>query len=367
MRRINAVIGAGYGDEGKGVLTDFLTSQSCDRYSKTLVVRFSGGHQAGHTVVYNGIRHVFSNFGSGTLRGAETYFSKFCTISPIGIYKEYKVLVDKGIHPILIIDPKCPIVTPYDEYYNILSVKDIDNGTCGMGFGATIEREEKHYHLLAEDLFYSKIVDIKLNMISQYYKIDYDLSEFQEACEFILSNKNIRIGTPCATYNQTIYEGSQGLMLDQDIGFFPHVTRSNTGTKNLLQLTKTPEFYVVTRAYQTRHGNGPLTNYSLTHNIKANPLETNVTNQYQGQFRRSLLDIDVLKYAINKDCNIKNPILVITCLDHIKEEYRFIHNGDIVCCNDEDDFCEQILLKLDIQKCYINDSEESKTFRKFGW
>lgn len=103
-----AVIGLGFGDEGKGLFTDYLCSQSAN----PLVVRFSGGQQAGHTVVRDGIRHVFSNFCAGALQGAPSYFSKFCTIDPIGIVNELTVLLDKGVEPLLFIDTNCPVTTP---------------------------------------------------------------------------------------------------------------------------------------------------------------------------------------------------------------------------------------------------------------
>lgn len=75
-----AVIGAGFGDEGKGLMTDYC----CQRPKYTTVVRFNGGAQAGHTVVTpDGRRHVFSHFGSGTLRGAATFLSRFFICNPI--------------------------------------------------------------------------------------------------------------------------------------------------------------------------------------------------------------------------------------------------------------------------------------------
>lgn len=73
------VIGAGFGDEGKGTMVNYLCKQS----NKPLVVRFNGGHQMGHGVVENDVRHIFSNFGSGTLVGAPTYISEFCTVDPV--------------------------------------------------------------------------------------------------------------------------------------------------------------------------------------------------------------------------------------------------------------------------------------------
>jgi adenylosuccinate synthase len=362
-----AVIGLGFGDEGKGILTDYLCSLSKD----PLVVRFSGGHQAGHTVVYNGIRHIFSSFGSGTLRGVPTYFSKFCTISPIGIFNEFKVLKEKGITPKLFIDKDCPVVTPYDQYNNQREDEIKKHGTCGVGFGATIEREEKHYHLNAMDLLYPSVRRIKLDMIDNYYGCRWkhlDLIDFFKACDFVAENENITISENINTFytGDVIYEGSQGLLLDQDIGFFPHVTRSNTGSKNLYAVGMHPQttFYLVTRAYQTRHGNGHMTTESIPHNIKSNPNETNVNNKYQGEFRRALLDLDLLKYAIKKDGNFSNgltqPTLVITCLDHIVDEYRFVKDEKIVCCNDELDFVKKIASHLGIYKVLLSHSDESK-------
>jgi adenylosuccinate synthase len=91
------IIGLGFGDEGKGITTDYLCSQYPDG---SIVVRFSGGQQAGHTVIHNGIKHVHSNFGSGTLRNIPSYFSEHCTVYPNTIKKERSVLLSKGIDPI---------------------------------------------------------------------------------------------------------------------------------------------------------------------------------------------------------------------------------------------------------------------------
>jgi len=365
-----AVIGGGFGDEAKGVVTDFL----CSRSINPLVVRYSGGHQAGHTVVVDGVRHVFSSFGSGTLRGDSTYLSRFCTISPIAIKHEYQELVEKRIKPKLFIDMNCPVITPYDKYYNMKRDSRLQHGTCGVGFGSTIEREESNYHFTASDLEYSSVTQIKLKMIQNYYGADATqnigvrMEQFHDAVKFLLSCTDIEIVDEsileAREFPNIIFEGSQGLLLDKDIGFFPHVTRSNTGTRNILELCeKEPQCYIVTRAYQTRHGNGDMTNDNIPHNIKVNPLETNVTNDFQGNFRRSLLDLDLLRYAIEKDGNIIEPILMITCLDHVQNEYRFTNNGIIVNCDSEYDFVKKIANILNCKQVYINDSEESKTFK----
>ena len=133
-----AVIGLGFGDEGKGTTTEYL----CSQFSNPLVIRFSGGHQAGHTVVHDDVSHIFSNFGSGTLSGYPTYWSKYCTVYPFALLNELEILLEKGITPKLFIDPQCPITTPYDKEYNQLSEKKNKHGSCGVGYSATIEREK---------------------------------------------------------------------------------------------------------------------------------------------------------------------------------------------------------------------------------
>ncbi|MFW2477394.1 MAG: adenylosuccinate synthetase, partial [Sediminibacterium sp.] len=112
MKKATVIVGLGYGDEGKGLLTDYY----CHNADRPLVIRFNGGQQAGHTVVLkNGTRHVFSNFGSGTLRGVSTYWSAYCTFSPRYFLEELSLL---PITPMLYLDPACPVTTHYDVLYN---------------------------------------------------------------------------------------------------------------------------------------------------------------------------------------------------------------------------------------------------------
>ena len=84
MKHPKIVIGLGYGDEGKGRTVDYLCSQN----PNSIVVRFSGGQQAGHTVMTNGIKHIFSNYGAGTLQGCPTYISEHATIYPLTMLME---------------------------------------------------------------------------------------------------------------------------------------------------------------------------------------------------------------------------------------------------------------------------------------
>lgn len=361
MKREVAVIGCGFGDEGKGRVVDCLCSHRHD----SIVVRFSGGHQAGHHVVTETKEHVFSNFGSGSLRGVPTYWSRFCTVDPIGILNELYALSKIDVSPKLFIDKKCPVTTIFDKAYNCLLDSWNKHGTCGVGFGQTIQREEDRCSLLFEDLFNPTIFEIKLEMIKKYYgnKIaigNEDFCSFVRACKRIIDTPNVYLGdeSTISTFDSIIFEGSQGLLLDQDIGFFPHVTRANTGSRNILKMGFEPEIILVTRAYQTRHGNGPMTNENLKHNIKPNPFERNIDGGLQGKFRTSPLDLDLLKYAISRDDYIKTAgtRLVITCLDLVCNQYTLTNNGKFTNYLNEERFVEAIGSILGIRNIYLSHS-----------
>ena len=340
--KISLVIGTLYGDEGKGSFVNYLCSQA----KNPLVVRFSGGHQVGHTVVIGDKRHIFSNFGSGTLQGVPTYWSEHCTLSPFGIQKEGKALRELGVEPKLIINANTMVTTPFDILQNHRLDNKNKHGSVGVGFGTTIQRNEDHYHLYARDLQYPEIRKEKLRLIyNKYYGYNFNpeqpyqnqttrklYDDFLNACDELIDKYEIVNDFTGLLDHELIFEGSQGIMLDKDYGFFPHVTRSNTVSKNAIDLINTYKLpissvttYYVTRAYQTRHGNGHMTNETLDASyIKDNPNETNVMG-FQGEFRKSVLDLDMLKYAISCDRYYNPDIfskkkMVITCLDQVPED-----------------------------------------------
>jgi adenylosuccinate synthase len=173
-----------------------------------------------------------------------------------------------------------------------------------------------------------------------------------------------------------IFEGGQGIMLDMDYGFFPHVTRSNTTSKNAVEILKkhglsgkSIHTYYITRAYQTRHGNGPMTNVGMdTGYIQNNPLETNTSESFQGEFRKTVLDLDLLKYALDCD-NYRNPVsrrsLVITCLDQIKnaEEIPVTIQGQL-CLKNISEIGEYLSL-YSIFPCYSDEGYQKTIDNSF--
>lgn len=315
------ILGMGFGDEGKGLTTSFL----CSKIKDPIVVRFNGGHQAGHTVVHEGTRHVFSNFGSGTLQGAMTYWSKFCTVHPVGLCKEYTKLDRTDIR--LVIHPLCPVTTPYDIYHNQWIERSSKHGSCGVGFGSTLHRQENHYKLFVQDLFYPSVLKQKLDNIRAFYNefiVEEEMmGEFMMAVKWLTSLIVVEDDSWLPSNGSVIFEGAQGILLDKDFGFFPNVTRSNTTSKNVFEMKhgREEEIYYVTRCYQTRHGNGFMTNEVKDLGLKNNEQETNKSNPWQGDFRVGHLDKELLNYAIECDNHfsakcVKN--LVITCLDQFE-------------------------------------------------
>lgn len=367
--RHQATVGLGFGDEGKGMVVDHLAS----RLPGLLNVRFSGGHQVGHTVVSKekGVRHVFSNFGSATLRGKVTYWSKGCTVCPVGLTKEASVLRGKGVEPGILINAECPVVTPMDRDANRSSERKRANGSCGVGFGATLQREEDFYSLRFVDLFYPEVLRERLRNIAGYYGRSLDEVEgmdgFMESCEEVVKAWWARmVEGEQDLSGGCIFEGSQGMLLDQNRGFFPNVTRSNTGSDNVPVPADEVEWFLVTRAYQTRHGKGFMTNEDKPHNIEANPEETNVTNEWQGEFRRSLLDVSLLQYAMRRDERIRNAKcrnLVVTCMDHVENEHRFVYKGEVVTCSSAEKFVAGVSALLGIDSAYASFSADGENWR----
>ena len=353
------VIGLGYGDEGKGLTTDYL----CLNNLEPLVIRFNGGHQAGHCVVTkDGKKHVFSNFGSGTFRKVPTYWSSYCTVAPVFLMEELEIL---DIECKIYIDKHCPITTHYDILYNRskeITLGKNRNGSCGVGFGATVDREKQAVSLLFRDLFDSEEkLREKLLEIKKFYRFKvnvntaFDFDNFDHSREdniFFRSIKKIKnlfekdLIVPITqreifnkNWSTYIFEGAQGILLDQNYGDKPHITKSNTTSKNAIEILKEQqidipiEIFYVTRAYQTRHGNGTFRKKHPKFQLRNNQNETNVLNKFQGEFKANFLDVDAIQYALKCDKQFSHLYpknLMITCLDQIEgEELIFFEEGNL--------------------------------------
>ena len=358
MRQV-AVIGAGFGDEGKGKVVSHL----CSYLPSPLVIRFSGGHQAGHRVMVNGVDHVFSNFGSGTIQGIPTYWSEHCTVDPVGLINEYNILQAKGVDPIIYLNERCPTTTPFDKAANLSREAIQKHGTCGVGVGQTHQREEEYYSLKVRDLFFPWVLKTRLWQIERYYSNlpmipAHLIDDFLFCCEELSKLDTIKVveGIEKIPHlDSMIFEGAQGLLLDQHYGFFPHVTRGNTGMTNITAMGFSPEIWLVTRAYQTRHGTGPMSNQGLPLKVKTIN-DHNRDDGHQGKFRIAPLDLSLLKYVINQDKMIKNrrpQVMVITCLDML-QEYKLTKDSITYEYSSKDNFLDVIMSYLSIDELYIS-------------
>lgn len=333
MKTAQVVIGLGFGDEGKGITTDFLAKQN----PESIVIRFSGGQQAAHTVMIDGKKHVHSSFASGALRGLPSYYSEHCTIHPVFLFNEKEELEEKGGNVELHIHPLAKITTPFDVWQNRNNVRNLDHGTCGKGVGATMKRNEGQYKLYAIDLIAPKQMLLeKLEKIAYYYgflnesEIDEEVNHYLEIIDKI--QWNISDYSFLGNYENLIFEGSQGILLDMDHGVFPNVTYANTTSKNAFEICQKLkiediEMYYVTRSYSTRHGNGWMANEREL-KLKNNEEETCFYNDFQREFRTGDLDYDLLNYSLKLDAayslNAKRN-LVVTCMDQIEVDYEFEH------------------------------------------
>lgn len=308
--RAFAVLDAAWGDCGKGAATDLISSH----YPEAIVVRHSGGAQAGHTVeTPDGRRHVFSHFGSGSFVGCPTYLGPEFVVNPRVFKIEYEELVALGVKPVVFVHPDCFVTMPTDVSFNRLMERKRGSGkhgSVGIGFGETIERCTRGFPLRVGDFIGDRHVPIIAAVLSKWRhsrgeELGLPLCEYvgpldewklyREECQFFMDK--VVIATPeetIAHHDVVIFEGAQGLLLDQNFGVvFPYVTRSNTGLTNVIPLCdqlgidKLKVVYMH-RPYMTRHGAGPLSLEELWPSVRDNfhiVDKTNIHGEWQGSLR----------------------------------------------------------------------------------
>ena len=330
---IKVVIGANFGDEGKGLMTDYFCHQSTLRGEKTLVVLHNGGAQRGHTVVTpDGNRHVFHHFGSGTLVGADTYLSEEFVLNPMIFRQEWEELESMKAIPKVYVNHTCRVTTPFDMILNQIIEESRDNarhGSCGMGIHETMIRdvcnypiemwfdssdEAKRYYLKEiRNYLPERLLDFGINKIPDNWKeiVNSDLliENFISELNFMGRNISIRFDRFIEYYDCVVFENGQGLLLDQNNNeYYPHLTPSNTGIRNPLEIISkidcklNIEVCYVTRTYLTRHGAGRLDGECDKQEINPDMQDlTNVPNPHQGTLRYAKLIEKSLEERILKD------------------------------------------------------------------
>jgi len=357
--KVQVVVGMHFGDEGKGLVTDYLCSNlSREEKKRAMVVRYCGGANAGHTVVTpEGKRHVFSHFGSGTLQDVPTFWSKDAISNPVLFNKEYDELVSMGIMPEIYIDPESVVTTPIDMIVNQMEERQRGegrHGSCGVGIHKTVVREKDGLHLnvgmlnsmVYDDLFIipnirsfieKQVIYYHLMNIYTSKDIEFISNKFyKEVMSFIQSIKINSFENIKKINDIFIFESSQGLRLSSnrvEDGFDgKYLTESVVDLTNINKmLPKDHKLYVygVSRCYVTRHGNGPMPNETMASpfpNLRENTIKetTNVTNEWQGVFRYGIMTKELMEESfafLKKNNNLPTEYeVVITCLDHFNNE-----------------------------------------------
>ena len=356
---INIVIGSNYGDEGKGQTTDFLTKNS----DNPIIIKYSGGAQAGHTS--SGIVH--HQYGSGLV---ETCLTSEFIFNPYLAKRECTDLDAAGIKPPLLrVSEDCKVTTPFDVLCNQIkeTIKGDDrNGSCGMGIWETIRKPKplflkdvvkaKDNPELKEELF-NECTRNYYQVTSALSALEIDLPEefhwlretktatiwddwWKEVIPFIENSEFIQIYSNEFKYlrkvcknRDIIFEGSQGLLLDPILSpdlykyTTPTMVNSYNPVRTIQELGRkdTVRTWYCTRTYFTRHGNGPFE----TEGDFSFPDKTNKPNEWQGNLRFGYFDFDLFNKTIENDqyyySKLKNPKEVgfsITYGD--KTNYRFL-------------------------------------------
>ena len=324
MKEVKVVIGANFGDEGKGQMTEYFAEEARKKGNSCIVVCHNGSAQKGHTIVKeDGTRHIFHHFGSGAGADAETYFSKDFYVSPIFFRREYEELEGKGYNLNIYVDPDCRVVLPTDIMINqeIESLRNKNrHGSCGYGFFEAVTRNKKEeYQVKVKDLSDIEHCIEKIRRISSEYvpkrckelgmekpraeffsliKDEDVLASYIADLQFFLDHAVRREPDMLLSYDTVIFESSQGLLLDEDnMEYFPHLTPSHTGLHNPyliledLGVSCPVEVCYVTRTYLTRHGAGRLDGECEKKEINPDMVDqTNVPNPFQGTLRYAKLD-----------------------------------------------------------------------------
>lgn len=329
------IVGAQWGDEGKGKITDLL----CEQYD--YVIRYQGGNNAGHTIIVNQKKIILHLIPSGILHktctsimahGMAVDLESF--ISEISTLRENGVTIDPGN---LKISPYCSLITPYHKLLDTLRESSSHYqkiGTTQKGIGPCYEDKTARVGLQLQDLrdhdlLLQKLKDNfkeKETLFDHLYKTSYP--SIEEVADKLFTLGRIVLPYLEDTFllmvkaiedkKKLLYEGAQGVLLDLNYGTYPHVTSSNTSLGGVYTGAGSPEGEIknilgVVKAYTTRVGQGPFPTEihgSLSKQIQNLGKEFGATT---GRLRRcGWLDLPLLKYA----CKVSNiTTLTLTKVD----------------------------------------------------
>ncbi|NTW71853.1 MAG: adenylosuccinate synthase [Eubacteriaceae bacterium] len=271
------VIGAQWGDEGKGKITDYLAQQA------EVVVRYSGGNNAGHTVEVGDKQYKLHLIPSGIINpGKPCIIANGVVIDPKALLDEIEYLQNDGVSvDALKISSRAQVIMPYHKVLDELSEESLGDrkiGTTKKGIGPaymdkTARTGIRMSELLDEKIFYGKLkiaLEEKnkvLELIYNYPKMDFDeifnsYVEYGKRLKQYVSDTSIDVYNYVKEDKKVLFEGAQGTLLDLDFGTYPYVTSSHPGSGGVcigtgVGPTAINEVMGVVKAYTTRVGEGP--------------------------------------------------------------------------------------------------------------
>lgn len=305
------VVDLGYGDAGKGTVVDRL----CARGPYAAVVRFNGGAQAAHNVITtDGRHHTFAQFGSGTFTpGVVTHLSRYMLVDPLSLAAEAAHLADVGVPGALerlTVDGEALLTTPYHRAANRARTTAVLHGSCGMGIGETAayaltwEDAPRAYDCRSPARLRRRLTLLRDRLFAELGPLDGVPGVEECADAFAAFGERVWITGEdflpgLLRAGPVVFEGAQGVLLDERYGFHPYTTWSTTTFANALTLLAEAGADAlrlgVLRAYQTRHGPGP---FVTEDPLLDRPEPHNRHGRWQGAFRVGHLDTVALRYAL---------------------------------------------------------------------
>ncbi len=308
-----AVVDLGYGDAGKGTVVDAL----CAAEDRRAVLRFNGGAQAAHNVVTeDGRHHTFAQFGSGTLRGVPTHLTRFTVVDPLALAGEAAALGNP--YHLLTVDGDALLATPWHRRANRrreIARGDSRHGSCGMGVGETMAYAVEHPDApRVRDVLSPARLRRRFAALRDFYD-DHEVPLDDVVDAFTAFGETVRIvggdfTARLLAEGPCVFEGAQGVLLDEWRGWHPHTTWSTTTFGNVTELCQDFQRVGVVRTYTTRHGAGPFVTEDAGLDL---PERHNGRDPWQGAFRTGHFDAVAHRYAVEVSGGV--DALAITHLD----------------------------------------------------
>ena len=315
---IKVILGAQWGDEGKGKFTDYLSSDA------DLCIRFQGGNNAGHTIVIDNKKFKLRMIPSGIITNSKCIIGAGTVINLDQLEEEVETLKNQGIkinNDNLLIDSKATLVIPF-IYPKVDSIREAKTnspiGTTKNGIGIAYEDKAARIALRAEDILNLNLTNIKNISKKYFYAVNNNFYNYKdlesELIKWCLNKQKIWSSyikdTSPIVYRSfienknVIIEGAQGAMLDNTLGTYPYVTSSCTTIGGVSQgigcaLPRDCEVLGIVKAYTTRVGKGPLDTEMLESELEISEYISNRGGEFgtvTGRKRRiGWLDLDVIR------------------------------------------------------------------------